>query len=245
MAPKHVGWDKPLQLKPKRNNKTSFHGPVAAAAVEEERRRISRELHDRVLQLLTTIQLRSELCYTELIRKPEELERELKMVAETAHKAATEIRSLLLEKRPAGHLAAGTLERRLKEEMEIFRARTGLKLELECAIGAHDLPYETEQQLYFALREGIINAIRHSRATELGLSLSQDDTTCHVSLIDNGVGFLMSSAEGSGGFGLKGMRERIEKVGGQLSIETAPGKGTHLSMAVPLRPKANRKSDRS
>ncbi len=227
-------------MKTKRNNKTGLRNAGAAAAVEEERRRISRELHDRVLQLLTTIQLRSELCYTELMRKPEELERELKTIAETAHKAATEIRSLLLEKRPAAHLAAGTLERRLKEEMDIFRSRTGLKLDLECAIGAHDLPYETEQQLYFALREGLINAIRHSRATELNLSLIQDETTCQVSLIDNGVGFNISTAEGSGGFGLKGMRERIEKVGGQLSIETAPGKGTRLSMAVPLRTKAHR-----
>jgi len=227
-------------LKTKRNNKTGLRSAGAAAAVEEERRRISRELHDRVLQLLTTIQLRSELCYTELMRKPEELERELKTIAETAHKAATEIRSLLLEKRPAAHLAAGTLERRLKEEMDIFRSRTGLKLDLECAIGAHDLPYETEQQLYFALREGLINAIRHSRATELNLSLIQDETTCQVSLIDNGVGFNISTAEGSGGFGLTGMRERIEKVGGQLSIETAPGKGTRLSMAVPLRTKAHR-----
>ena len=206
--------------------------------MEEERRRISRELHDRVLQLLTTIQLRSELCYTELIRKPEELERELKTVAETAHKAATEIRSLLLEKRPTAQLAAGTLERRLKEEMAIFRARTGLKLDLECSIDAHDLPYEAEQQLYFALREGLINAIRHSRATELKLSLVQNRKTCRVSLIDNGIGFDLSSAESSGGFGLKGMRERIEKVGGQLFIETHPGKGTHLSMAVPL--KANK-----
>ena len=227
-------------MKTKRNNKTGLRSAGATAAVEEERRRISRELHDRVLQLLTTIQLRSELCYTELMRKPEELERELKTIAETAHKAATEIRSLLLEKRPAAHLAAGTLERRLREEMDIFRSRTGLKLDLECAIGAHDLPYETEQQLYFALREGLINAIRHSRATELNLSLIQDETTCQVSLIDNGVGFNISTAEGSGGFGLKGMRERIEKVGGQLSIETAPGKGTRLSMAVPLRTKAHR-----
>ncbi|MGB7946199.1 MAG: sensor histidine kinase [Candidatus Binatia bacterium] len=225
-------------MKYTRTNKTGLRSN--AAAVAEERRRISRELHDRVLQLLTTIQLRSELCYTELISKPEELERELKTVAETAHKAATEIRSLLLEKRPAAHLAAGTLERRLKEEMEIFRARTGLKLDLQCSIDAHDLPYEAEQQLYFALREGIINAIRHSRATELKLSLIQDQRTCRVSLIDNGVGFDLSSAEGSGGFGLKGMRERIEKVGGQLSIETTPGKGTRLAMAVPLKTRVNK-----
>ena len=211
------------------------------AAVQEERRRISRELHDRVLQLLTSIQLRSELCLNELMSKPEQLERELKTIADAAHKAATEIRSLLLEKQPAVNLVAGSLERRLKEEMDIFRARTGLKLKFECAIGAHDLPYEVEQELYFALREGIINAIRHSRATELNLSLTQDQTTCRVGLRDNGVGFDKNSTVGGGGFGLKGMKERIEKAGGQLVIETAPGKGTQIAIAVPLRAKTSTK----
>jgi signal transduction histidine kinase len=227
-------------LKNKRNSRTGLQSAVAAAAVQEERRRISRELHDRVLQLLTTIQLRSELCLNELISKPEQLERELKTIAEAAHKAATEIRSLLLEKQVV-HLAAGSLERRLKDEMEIFRARTGLKLEFECAIDAHDLPYEVEQELYFALREGIINAIRHSRASELNLSLTQNQTTCCVDLRDNGVGFDKSSVVGGGGFGLKGMRERIEKVGGHLAIETAPGKGTCITIEVPLRAQTNTK----
>lgn len=220
-------------MKHKRNSRSGLQSTVAAAAVQEERRRISRELHDRVLQLLTTIQLRSELCLNELIGKPEQLERELKTIAEASQKAATEIRSLLLEKQVV-HLAAGTLERRLKDEMEIFRARTGLKLDFRCAIDAHDLPYEVEQELYFALREGIINAIRHARATELNLSLTQNQATCFVDLRDNGVGFDQSSMAG-GGFGLKGMRERIEKVGGHLEIETTPGKGTCISIEVPLR----------
>jgi signal transduction histidine kinase len=224
-------------LKNKRNSRIGLANTVAVAAIQEERRRISRELHDRVLQLLTSIQLRSELCLNELIGKPDQLERELKTIAEAAHKAATEIRSLLLEKQPTVNLTAGSLERRLKEEMDIFRARTGLKLQFECAIGTHDLPYEVEQELYFALREGIINAIRHSRATELNLSLTQDQTTCRVGLRDNGVGFDKTSTAGGGGFGLKGMRERIEKVGGQMVIETAPGQGTDISIVVPLRAK--------
>ena len=187
-----------------------------------------------MLQLLTTIQLRSELCLNELLRQPDQLDRELRTIAEASHKAATEIRSLLLEKQ-AVHLAAGTLERRLKDEMEIFRARTGLKLDFECAIDAHHLPYEVEQELYFALREGIINAIRHSRATELNLSLTQNQTVCCVQLSDNGVGFDKNLVAGGGGFGLKGMRERIEKVGGHLAIETTPGAGTRISIEVPLR----------
>ena len=185
-----------MNLKNKRNNPTGLQNSVAAA-VQEERRRISRELHDRVLQLLTTIQLRSEICLNELINKPHQLERELKTIAEAAHKAATEIRTLLLEKQVV-HLAAGSLERRLKDEMEIFRARTGLKLKFECSIDAHNLPYEVEQELYFALREGIINAIRHSRASELNLSLARNSDVCCADLRDNGVGFDTRSVAAGG-----------------------------------------------
>src|SRR5262245_13585139 len=222
-----------MNLKNKRNNPTGLQNSVAAA-VQEERRRISRELHDRVLQLLTTIQLRSEICLNELINKTQQLDRELKTIAEAAHKAATEIRTLLLEKQVV-HLAAGSLERRLKDEMEIFRARTGLKLKFECSIDAHNLPYEVEQELYFALREGIINAIRHSRASELNLSLARNWDVCCAEMRDNEYGFYRRSVAAGGGFGLKGMRERIERVGGHLTIETAPGKGTCISIEVPLR----------
>jgi signal transduction histidine kinase len=175
----------------------------SAAAVQEERRRISGVARP-VLQLLTTIQLRSSLP-KRTDSKPEQLERELKPIAEASHKAATEIRSLLLEKQVI-HLAAGTLERRLKDEMEIFRARTGLKLKFECAIDAHNLPYDVEQELYFALREGIINAIRHSRATELNLSLDQNQTTCRVHLKTMELDLTKFGGRG-GGFGLKGMKE--------------------------------------
>jgi NarL family two-component system sensor histidine kinase LiaS len=229
------------KLKNKQIVQTGLQNEAVKTALQEERRRISRELHDRVLQLLTSIQLRSELCLTELMGKRDELERELQVIAQAAHNAATEIRSLLLEKQAVADLVAGTLERRLKEEMEIFRARTGLKLNFECAIGRHDLPYETEREIYFALREGIINAIRHSRASEMNLSLTQNDGTCRISLRDNGVGFDRKSATSGGGFGLNGMKERIEKAGGHLEIETGPGKGTHILIEVPIRSRANAK----
>ena len=207
---------------------------MAAAAAVEERKRISRELHDRVLQLLSSVRLRAEMCRRELINRPDLLATELDKIEVSADKAVAEIRRLLLDTRAASDLVAGSLERRLREEMEIFRTRSGMKIEFACAVGALSLPAEVERELYFALREGLINAIRHSRASELSLTLSQDASTCKALLTDNGSGFDLAETGGDSHYGLRILRERVERVGGTLAIQTAVGQGTRISIEVPV-----------
>ena len=205
-----------------------------ANAVTEERQRISRELHDRVLQLLSSVRLRAESCRRQLLDDRGVVENELRTIEDNIEKAITEIRNLLTENETGEELQAGTLERRLKQELEIFCARTGFKLDFRCAIGAHNLPVAIERELYFTLREAILNAVRHSRASELHLSLKTNTKSCEARLRDNGVGFDTASAEGTSHYGLKGMRERIKKIGGELSVDTAPGKGTDIRLVIPL-----------
>lgn len=204
------------------------------AAVSEERQRISRELHDRVLQLLSTARLRVERCARQLSEGPDELKAELQNVEANLDRVVTEIRNLISENQLEDQLQAGSLERRLREELEIFSARTGFKVDFQCAIGAHNLPMAIERELYFTLREGVLNAIRHSRATDLHLSLTQTRTACEARLSDNGVGFTVSAAEGSSHYGMRGMRERIRKIGGEITFQSAPGKGTEIHIVVPL-----------
>jgi signal transduction histidine kinase len=206
-----------------------------SSAVIEERQRISRELHDRVLQLLSSVRMRAESCRRRLPNERSALEHELQTIEENIDKAITEIRNLLTENQDPEDLPAGSLERRLKQELDIFRARTGFKLDFRCAIDTHDLPAEIERELYFALREGILNAVRHSRATELHLSLTKTANGCQARLRDNGEGFDAGSTEGSTHYGLKGMRERIRKVGGELALQTAPGKGTEIKITIPFK----------
>lgn len=202
-------------------------------AVAEERQRISRELHDRVLQLLSGARLRAESSRRQLLDNPTALEKELHAIENGIDKAIIEIRNLLTETQSEEELQAGSLERRLKRELEIFCARTGFKLDFRCAIGAHNLPLPIERELYFTLREGILNAVRHSRATVLHLLLKTTPQGCEARLSDNGGGF-DASTEASGHYGLKGMRERIRKIGGELSLDTAPGKGTEIRITIPF-----------
>jgi signal transduction histidine kinase len=220
-----------LKKEPSKNGRAQKE---AVAAAQEERKRIFRELHDRALQLLSSVRLRAEVCRRDLIGKPKALEKELLTIERDTEAAVAEIRRLLSESQGDTDLVAGTLERRLREELEIFRSRSGLHLTFHCTIGNHSLPYSVERELYFTLREGVINAVRHSRASELSLSLSHDDGTCNATLEDNGTGFELAATEGGSHYGLRIMRERIEKLGGQFAIDTAPGKGTRISMSIPL-----------
>jgi signal transduction histidine kinase len=186
------------------------------------------------LQLLSAARLRLERCHRQLSDGSDPLKAELQMIEENLDRSITEIRNLLAENQLGDQLQAGSLERRLRDELEIFSARAGIKIDLQCAVGSHNLPAEIERELYFTLREGVLNAIRHSRASELHLSLRQSPTTCEATLRDNGVGFNVLATEGSSHYGLRGMKERIRKIGGELSLQTAPGKGTEIHITVPL-----------
>jgi len=207
---------------------------AVAAAVLEERERMSRELHDRALQLLSTARLRLDMCQRELSDDATTLKKELSVVEENLDRAIAELRNILTENQTDEELQVGSLERRLKAELDIFRARTGFKIDFRCAIGTHNLPAPIERELYFTLREGVLNAVRHSRATELHLSLSQTTKSCEARLRDNGVGFAVAAADGSSHYGLRGMKERIRKIGGVLNLHTVPGQGTEIQISVPL-----------
>lgn len=216
--------------------KTTKRAQDIANAVIEERQRISRELHDRVLQLLSSARLRAESSRRHLLNKRIALEEELLTIEENIDKAIIEIRNLLTENQNPEELQAGSLERRLKKELEIFCARTGFKLDFQCAIGVQNLPPVIERELYFTVREGILNAVRHSRASELHLTLTTTPEGCEARLRDNGVGFEPASGDNSGHYGLRGMKERIRKLGGKISVDTSPGKGTDIQITVPFDP---------
>jgi two-component system nitrate/nitrite sensor histidine kinase NarX len=207
---------------------------AVTGAVVEERLRLSRELHDRALQLLTSARMRLDSCHHLLKGDPAALEKELFTIEDNLDRAVTEIRNLLAENRIDDQLQAGSLERRLKEELSIFSARSGFQIELRCSVDTHELPIAIEKELYFTLREGVLNAVRHARASKIRLTLTRDQSGYRASLSDNGVGFIIGAAEGSNHYGLKGMKERAEKLGGTLAIESAPGKGTRIDVWIPF-----------
>lgn len=202
-------------------------------AVQEERRRIGQELHDRLLQTLASLTLRLEASRKHLIRSPEALSLELQSMEESARDAMAEIRGFLAGK-ASPNLVPGTLLDKVREEMRFLRDRLGFMALLESDPEELNLPPELEREVYLVLRESLTNVVRHSQASEVSLSLRQRGSDLKGSVKDNGVGFDPSKTSNGNGYGLPGIGDRIQRLAGRLDVKTSPGKGTEISFVIPL-----------
>ncbi|MBI2358514.1 MAG: hypothetical protein HYV04_06345 [Deltaproteobacteria bacterium] len=223
------------EFEKKQNEKLmALYKTASEAATREERRRIARELHDRLLQFLGSLTLRMETCRRYLINSPAELAGELQGMEETTRLSMNEIRRFL-----SGHKAeawvAGTLAEKLREEMRFLRDGLGVRVVMESEPEELTLPPEVEEETFYVLREGLMNIARHSRASRACLSLHQVNGEIRGSLQDDGVGFDSRSMPGRNGYGLITMEERIKKLGGTLNIDSSSGHGTRISFSAPLK----------
>jgi signal transduction histidine kinase len=223
------------EFEKKQNQKLmALYKTAGEAATMAERRRIGRELHDRLLQVLASLGLRLEACRRHFIESPKELARELELMEEATRSSMVELRQFLAGKDTHG-LAPGTLVEKLTEEMRFLRDGMGLKVVLETEPEDLSLPPEVEQEVYYVLREGLMNVARHSQASRTELLLKEVGTQIDGSLSDDGVGFDLATAKNGSGLGLATMEERIKKLGGDLWIESLPGKGTKILFRAPLK----------
>lgn len=182
-----------------------------------ERERIARDLHDVLGHTLSVVVLKSELAGKLIGGDAQRARREIAEVEQIARKALGEVREAI-----RGYRAEGL-------EAEIARARrsldaAGVSLEWQ-APGAHLAPVQ-ESVLSLVLREAVTNILRHSGATSCRLELTGDDAGTHLSVQDNGRGGIESE-----GNGLRGMRERIEALGGRIEIDSR--QGTRLNIDIP------------
>lgn len=237
-----------------RRHLTLLHERDRQLAVLEERRRLARDLHDSVTQLLFSITLVAQSILPVWKRSPEEGEKRIERLLELSHNALVEMRALLAELRPAegeegmlprppgerrypaqeGLVAA--LERFLRESIEVGNLRITLKT-------ANYVPQALalEHTAFRILQEALYNVTKHSKARQATVTLSLIETGLMLSVWDDGQGFLLPPPEASevvpvrpGGMGLSTMRERAETVGGSLRIRTAPGQGTTVEAFLPF-----------
>ena len=205
-------------------------------AVSEERNRLARELHDSVTQLLYSLTLYAEAA-SELLAagETETAAGHLRDLRDTAQEALREMRLLIFElHQPV--LEKGGLSAALQSRLDAVETRGGMHAEL-LVEGSEQLPSLVQAELYNITQEALNNALKHAHANTIRIHLRFGDTETEIQVSDDGMGFDPAAVGMKGGFGIPGMKERSQKIGGTLQIDSAPGRGTTVTVRVPVIPR--------
>jgi signal transduction histidine kinase len=208
-------------------------------AQEEERREISRELHDGVVQTLVGINVElaalgkaAPIGNRAFKAKIARTQRLVGKSVDAVHQFARELRPAVLD--DLGLIPA------LHAHTKIVAARNKLTIHLTAFAGVETLDNARRTVLYRVVQEALANVVRHAEASVVNICISETLGTVRMELHDNGKSFPVSqtlSSKKNKRLGLLGMRERVEMVGGTLTIESAPGQGTTVRAEVPFRPR--------
>jgi len=201
--------------------------------IGQERMRIAREIHDTLAQGFTGIIVQLEAAEDAQTHglKKENVDH-LRRASELARDSLQEARRSVFALRPQA-LEQRELADALNEIIAKMTAGTSLQAELTVDGTPRKLPGEIEQNLLRIGQEALTNALRHAHATHFTAKLTFRSEAVLLDLKDDGCGFDVTSR--NEGFGLTGMKERVEAMAGQLQIESTPGKGTTISLALPVK----------
>jgi signal transduction histidine kinase len=210
------------------------------AATEEERRRWARELHDETLQGLGALRL--SLAAARRAGEPAVWRAALDDAIAELDTEIANVRGIISDVRPAAldELGTGAAVEALADRFRSRGIDVDLTLDLDYEQGRQSGRHvdELETAVYRITQEAMTNSLKHSGAGSLHVELIEADRHVTISVRDDGQGF--DPSERSEGFGLTGMRERVELLGGRLAVDTAPGAGTTVTARLPVRRRAAR-----
>lgn len=204
---------------------------------EDVRHQINRDLHDGPAQSVAAIAMNIEFIKKLLKMMPEKVEEELDHLAALVKKTNSDIRTLLFELRPLGLESQGLVET-LRQYVQRFRDPQGLQLRLDSGTFDKRLTRDAEAVTFIIIQEAVNNARKHAGTKEVAIGLREEQGMLVATVSDEGKGFDLGAVEGGyeqrGSFGLLNMRERARLIGGDCSITSMPGKGTVITVRVPI-----------
>ncbi len=202
-------------------------------AALEERQKLARELHDSVSQALYGIALGARTARTQLNRDPDRVVEPLDYVLSLSEAALAEMRALIFELRPES-LAVEGLVAALDKHAASLHARH--RLDVRTTFGDEpQVTLEVKEALYRIALEAMHNTIKHARASRVDLRLQETESGLLLEVRDDGAGFDPARSF-PGHLGLQSMRERVDRLGGVLTVESAPGQGARVSVRIPKSP---------
>ena len=205
------------------------------SAQEEERKEISRELHDVIAQTLTGINVRLAALKKEAALNTKGLDRNIARTQRLVEKSVDIVHQFARELRPAVLDDLGLIPA-LHSFLKNFTARTGVRAHLTAFAGVEQLDTVRRTVLFRVAQEALTNVARHAQASRVEVSIQKLPDCICMKIKDDGKSFEVERVlhgKGSKRLGLLGMRERLEMVGGRFDVESAPGKGTAITAQIP------------
>ncbi len=205
------------------------------SAQEEERKRISRELHDVVAQTLTGINLRLAALTSKSAASAKDLHRRIAITQRLVTRSVDIVHRFARDLRPAVLDDLGLVPA-LQTYLTAFIERTGIRVEFTAYAGVEKLDSAVRTALFRVVQEALTNISRHAKASHAKVEIRKDSGCVRMEVHDNGRGFRVEGeafASSSKRLGLLGMRERVEMVGGTFCVESAPGQETTIRVEIP------------
>jgi signal transduction histidine kinase len=203
-----------------------------------ERNRIAREIHDTLAQGLAGIIIQLQAAEAWMSREPARSQQALGNATNLARSSLQEARRSVWDLRPE-LLQRGSLAQALREEMVRTQERTGVKTSVRLQdLRQLTLAAPTEVSIFRIVQEAVANSVRHGRPSRVAVEVARDDGHLRVTVADDGCGFDPARPSRAGAFGITSMRERANSVGGGITVESAPGRGTKVVLDLPYAPEA-------
>jgi PAS domain S-box-containing protein len=203
-------------------------------AQEEERRRISRELHDDINQRLALLAIEVGSMLSDPTTMTGRARETAQLLAQSLALISDDVRRIAYQFHPSILEDLG-LTAALKQLAEEWSVKTGIKIVIVQEEITDPLPHAVASCLYRVTQESLANVMKHARAARVELELTCDEQEITLSISDSGVGFDPNEIQARHpGLGLVNMRERVRAVRGQLEIQSEPGRGTHVIVQIPL-----------
>jgi signal transduction histidine kinase len=211
-------------------NNAQLYEQASALAALEERNRLARDLHDSAKQKAFAALAQLGAANGLVAKKPENARVHLTEAEGLVHDVLQEIDTIIQELHPAALQAYG-LANVVREYAYDWAARHNIEIDVRIE-GQRQLPLEVEQALYRIIQEALSNIARHSQADKAELALVYNPQNLQIAICDNGRGFDLQKVRS--GLGLYSMRERAEKIQGEIHIESVKNGGTRVLIALPL-----------
>ncbi len=206
---------------------------VSETAILQERQRLAREIHDTLAQDFTSIVTHLEAAESALDTDPKLARAHLDRARRAAREGLAEARRVVWALRPDILTRTG-LDRALTRVAHRWQEATGIPVHVTITGTPRPLPGDTDVVLLRAAQEALANVHKHARATRVDVTLTYMGDRVSLDVQDDGEGFDPGNLDAHKGFGLRGMRERVEARGGHVIIESGPGEGTTVVVMLPI-----------